>query len=376
MGRWLCISLALLTMGCGGDPPPLQQVPGVGPDAGMVELDPAPSCPGGQSGEGHVWLGDPGVPQLVARRLHCLAGDGLLHGAFVDRIAPRGREPTQEASHRFRYPLDDPRRHEVQAYYEIVGMVAHYQPHLAFPTPAPVVVLLREQDSFATSRYESSELSLGLGDVRPAALPLPVVRHEYAHHLIKQHASKVPLLINESLADYLAAERGDDPSILALDRLALPAAMRENAEAMDLAARYLERSVANEMVYPDDVMTEGELCEVFERAAEVFPPEVGLVPEAKLTRCRELDDEQKKRPEPHLAGRVLSGALWDLRQRLGGERVNALIFGLLSRSAELDRFLSLRAFGAGLAAVDALLHAGADSATIREIFATRGLPLD
>lgn len=330
-----------------------------------------PTCPQMITGSGAVWLDDPADMSLVQRPLHCLAGTSRLEGQFIVGIQPKDWQSAYSEQESFVYTLDDQHLHEVQLYYAIVGMVGYYQPHMTLAELPPIQIDIRHTASFATSRYDlPNNLSVGLQGVIPQMLSVQITSHEYAHHLIMRHLSDLDQILNEGLADYLAADFTKNPLILSLDRMDLPDALRADAEAMAIAARYLERSVDNELTYPDDAVSQRQLCQTLREAEAAFPPDTPLVPSAKLERCDSMSADEQAQLEPHRTGMILAGALWELRQELGSGTVNALIFRAL---ADQSGWLDLQEFAPELQRADQALHQGANAQSIEQVFSGRGL---
>jgi len=360
----LALALALL-VGCGGEPgTELDEQPSA-PDLAFAV---APDCPQTRQGTGAVWLDDPALLSLIERPLYCMNGSGRLQGTFVSAIEPDGWQPAQRGDLRFVYPLGDPHQHEVQIYHALTGMAARYRGVAG--APAPIHVTLSADASFTLSRYDQPDrLRIALQGVVPQMVPGQILHHEYGHHLILRHG---PLddVINEAFADYLAADFSGEPRILALERLALPASVTQDAAALEVARRYLERSVDNQRVYPADVVTQEQLCQILAQAAAVFPQGSPLVPTQKLADCDSASKQELSRPEPHRTGMIASGALWSLRGQIGPGAVAALLFHTVSSEHQL----SLESLCPALGRADLALTGGHDAQAIEAVCTARGLP--
>jgi hypothetical protein len=369
----------LLAAGCGAEPDP--QLPDGGPvadissDSGPPSAwvqPPPPDCPGMVTGTGDIWLDDPGEMSLVERPLYCLDPDeDRLAGLFITEIKPDSWQPASDKDRRFFFDLYDPHLHEVQVYYAVLGMVGYYRPLMSTSEPPPIRIELSANRSFTHSHYYLPDrLIIALGGVEPAMVPLQILCHEYAHHLIMRRIPTIDQLLNEGLADYLAAAFTENPRILSLDRLELPPEVQQDPEKLAVAARYLERSVDNELTYPEDLVTQGGLCETFKEAAAVFPAGSPLVPDQKLQQCASMSQQELASPEPHRTGVILAGALWSLRSRLGAPTVNALVLEVLGEKPSSMTFLT---FDDSLVKADQALHGGANVEAIRQVFDGRGL---
>jgi hypothetical protein len=181
---------------------------------------------------------------------------------------------------------------------------------------------------------------------------------------------QIDQVLNEGLADYLAAAFTENPRILSLDRLELPPEVEQDPEKLAIAARYLERTVDNDLTYPEDLVTQGGLCDTFKEAAAIFPSGSPLVPDQKLQQCKSMSKQELASPEPHRTGMIVAGALWSLRGRLGALMVNALVLEVLGAKPSSMTFLT---FDDNLVKADQALHAGANVEAIRQVFDARGL---
>jgi hypothetical protein len=368
----------LLLAACGAENSATDaQPPLPAPDSGVVPPSawaqpPAPACPQATTGVGEVWLDDPDDMSLVERPLYCLSGTGQLKGTFVSDIAPDSWQPAQEDDDHFVYTMGDAHLHEVQAYYAVMGMVGTYQALMSTGEPSPIQIEIGERKSFAQSHYYLPDLLIvGLKGVKPDMVPIQILCHEYGHHLIMSRVPKIEQLLNEALADYLAAAFTGNPRILSLDRLDVPQAVLDDPQALAIAARYLERTVDNDLTYPDDVVTNEKLCQTIQQAADTFPPDTELVPESRLAECKSLSPQELTEPEPHRTGAILAGALWQLREQLGAAVVNELIFDALA--VQKPAALSFLTFDDALVEADRARHDGAHVAAIRQVFDARGL---
>jgi hypothetical protein len=356
----------VLLVGCGGEPgagEPDEQPPA--PDLAFAI---APDCPQTRQGSGAVWLDDPAVLSLIEHPLYCMDGSGRLQGTFVSAIQPDGWQPAQQGDLRFVYPLGDPHQHEVQIYHALTGMAARYRGVAG--APAPIRVTLSADASFTLSRYDHPDrLRIALQGVVPQMVPGQILHHEYGHHLILRYG---PLedVVNEAFADYLAADFSGEPRILELSRLALPASVKQDSAALEVARRYLERSVENQRVYPTDVVTQEKLCQILAQAAAVFPAGSPLVPAQKLADCASASKQELARPEPHRTGMIASGALWSLRGQIGPGAVAALLFQALTEGPHL----SLESLCPALKRADLALTGGRDGQAIEAVCTARGLP--
>lgn len=367
----------LLLAACSGDDSATDaQLPSPQPDGGVVQpsawMQPsAPACPQAAAGVGAVWLDDPNDMSLVQRALYCLSGTGKLQGTYISTITPDSWQPAVEDDDRFVYTMDDAHLHEVQAYYAVTGMVGTYQPMMASGEPPQIRIEIAENKSFAQSHYYLPDLLIvGLKGVKPDMVPIQILCHEYAHHLVMGPLPQIEPVLSEGLADYLAAAFTGNPRILSLDRLDVPQAVLADPESLAIAARYLERTVDNDLTYPDDVVTHEKLCQTIQQAADTFPPDTELVPASRLAQCKSLSPQELAEPEPHRTGAILAGALWQLRDQLGASVVNALVFEALRQQAVALSFLT---FDDGLVEADRAHHNGGHVSAIRQVFDARGL---
>jgi hypothetical protein len=368
-GSWAVVLIVVLVVGCGGETSQNGDIPPV-EGGGLVTPMFPPHCPGTQRGVGAVWLDNPSDMSLVELPLHCMSGSGQLQGSFVSSVQPEGSSAASSSDLRFVYSLDDPRLQEVQVYHALTGMAGHFQSALS-SDPKAIRVQLSANASFTTSRYDwPDRLRIAAGGVVPKKMvPLQVLLHEYGHHLILRHG-QIDQVLNEGMADYLAADFTGNPRILDLERLDLPDSVRDDPEALAIARRYLERRVDNQLSYPADVVTQKELCQTLNEAAGVFPASSALVPAQKLQRCKSMSKQELAAPEPHRTGMIIAGTLWDLRRRLGSAVVNTLLFEVLRQAKNL----SVENLYARLQSADQSLNGHQNMAAIQEVCKARGLP--
>lgn len=374
--------ILLLPIGCGAEqhqPPvpdggPVADSSGdTGPASAWVQPSP-PDCPGMVTGAGEIWLDDPGEMSLVERPLYCLDPGGRLAGTFITEIKPDSWQPASDKDQQFFFDIYNPHLHEVQVYYAIIGMVGYFRPLMSTSEPPPIRIELSANKSFTRSHYYLPDrLIIALEGVEPAMVPLQILCHEYAHHLIMRRLPQIDQVLNEGLADYLAAAFTENPRILSLDRLELPPEVQQDPQKLAVAARYLERSVDNDLTYPDDLVTQGGLCETFKEAAKVFPSGSPLVPDQKLQQCASMSQQELASPEPHRTGVILAGALWSLRGRLGAPKVSALVLEVLRRQGEKPTSMTFLTFDDNLVQADQTLHGGANVEAVRQVFDGRGL---
>jgi len=320
------------------------------------------------TGQGNVWRRqDP--DDLELRDLPCLTGDSRLHGTYVpslttsrDDVAAQEGKITESAEHRFVYDPGDPRLNEVEAYYVATHManwlVGGLQPREEFST---AVGRARSNEFYldydkdeVESKQLCSQLLLGMRGVQRDLLNVDVFAHEFGHHLLFSLNHQIGnSLLHEGLADYLAAAFTNDSVV-----------------EPSLEWPGFDRDLANDFSAPKDVLTRGPYCQRMLDAiqagnmASVYP---GLV--EQFNTCLSQDPATLQTPEPHWAGMILGGALWELRELLGEEVFHPVLFKALSVTP-MD--------GTGdllqqLLQADTVLQQGADQEAITEVFTRRGI---
>ena len=351
-----------------GSPDATEADAGPSPPPEPFEMPPAPICPGATTGTGWVWLDDWDDTSLVERSLPCLAGDGTLSGPAVLAIEPDAWPAVQEPDHVFEYEASGPGYYDVQAYWGVVGMLGYYQSAVLVEIP-PVTVVLLAAESSGVARYwrDDRRIELGLSGLSHGMLGVRIANHEYGHHLVMMHAPIVDQLTNEAVADYLSASFRGLPGVLLFEELELPPEISGNAGLLQMAGAYFTRSLDNTLLYPDDRIDWGEFCDVMKLAAGFAS---GMIPADRLERCDAMSHAERAEPEPHLTGRILGGALWDVRGALGREVTDRLVFNALLRLAPDDDFL---AFGVRLAEAAAHLEGDSAAQAVDTAFAARGL---
>jgi hypothetical protein len=309
------------------------------------------------TGRGNVWRGhDPG--KLQERDIPCLDGDGSLSGYYVDSIRASSGEAAFSEENRFLYESDDDRLNQVEAYYVITHManwmIGYFTPASDFEN---VVQMVRSDE--VTLYYDRAEveskqlcysLEIGMQGVSGTFLNVDIFSHELGHHLLfslnRQIANS---MIHEAMADYLAACFTRDSTI-------------EPSEWPGF-----DRNVDNDWVAPDKVITRGEYCSILlgrmedDGIDQVYPSLAQT-----FTQCRN-DDPQE--PQPHWAGMILSGALWDLRGEIGEADFHPVLFRALHFHAINDTGDLMDA----LIEEDQDLNAGANQERIRSSFEARGI---
>lgn len=250
---------------------------------GMV-FDPNPVT---TSGDRSLRNGDPVDRYRTAVELRRLDGTGRLSGAHV-RVETGANLSAQEPGLSYFYPSDDPRFEEVMAYYHIDRTRAWLDSlgyGMFFEKAQRVTVHASPLDNSWYSPL-TGRIEYGDGGVDDAE-DADIILHEFGHAI---HDAFVPgfgdgdtRAISEGFADYLAATRSNDPCVGDWDATSYsPPCLR----AVDLDLRF-----------PDDL--EGS---------------------------------------PHHDGQIWSGALWEIRNLLGGADADLLVLEGLLRTGPSTGF--------------------------------------
>jgi len=286
------------------------------------------------TGTGYIYNPNPALaPTLVAATLTNLDGTGYLKGPYelVLNHKPDGLGGTVEevfdAGLVFNVPAGNVHLEEIMAYYYAETYRAYVNDTLGYEVNTTQHTLRVHDPSVPDNAYYDGYTGdFYFGDMYGSpgegfAIDGDIVLHEYGHSVIDDLASALffapfGMAMHEGYADYLANSYMGDPELA------------EYVGDFYTGLGYL-RTLANSKHYPDD-----------------------------------LDGES------HDDGEIWGGALWDLRQVLGGSVVDELVIagaGLLgSQSTFSDGMLAL-------VAADSTVFTGDNEDTIRTIFAARGI---
>ncbi|MBX3272902.1 MAG: hypothetical protein KF729_21750 [Sandaracinaceae bacterium] len=236
---------------------------------------------------------------------------------------------------------------EVHGYHHATRVAAHFRDVHGFSVtcrdggPMRLIVNYTERPmipydnaAFQPGGSDCGTMLFGQGRTRDFVYDADVVYHEYGHAVVDGISDLGffaidafgvgydPGAVNEGYADYVAATISGDPH------------MAEYFRGAGLGAEGSLRELDNELVCPD-----------------------GRVGEA------------------HFDGRILGGAAWDMREAIGAQKTDALMYSAMSAIASLASLAD--AAETILAAADALLASGGldpeDRATVASILEARGL---
>jgi hypothetical protein len=298
------------------------------------------------------------TPDLVTRPLPNLLGDGVLHGKYanvgsfdrIDRVGQLfGKRLSRAEDHRFLATPDDPRFDEQMLYYHVNRAHGFLRASFGFTGrdhALPVLAHVPDVDErtsilrgplnnayyspFMDALFFGDGTGAANGGLNPTSRDADVIYHEYSHAAI---ARIVPNLngeteynvfgaaLNEGYADYFAATINND------------AEMGEFASGHPLGIRNL----ANERRFP----------------ADVNHPRLG-------------------QPESHWTGQIWGGACWELRQKLGAQVTDGLVFGSLFFLPR-DGKATLSSAAEALLQADKGQYQGAHADAIRQVMEQRGL---
>lgn len=269
---------------------------------------------------------------------------------------PDGCDPAQTAAPNedgdFLYdpeePVFDDAFAEVHGYFHANIVAEHFRETHGFAWSCGAETLMRvfvnyserENVFYDNAAYSPSSggscgfMLFGQGTTHDFAYDSDVVYHEFGHAVVDgtanlgffvvdgQGVSYDPGAINEGYADYVAATVAGDPE------------MAEYFMGAGLAGEGSLRSLDNEYVCPDDLV--GEV---------------------------------------HFDGRIFAGATWDIREAMGPEKSDALMYGTIA-AIEMTASLADSA-ETMLATADALVSDGtlaaADRDTVEAVLEARGL---
>lgn len=272
-------------------------------------------------GVGAVWEVDPAQGPLVERTLTRRTHSSRLKGLDV-RVE---NEDTMDASARegrFVYPAASKHADEVMVYFH-VQRAAEYFRGLGFqdlPAAIPAAVYYGQDYDNAMFLGWAGALVFGDGHrYNPLSRDASVIVHEYAHAVTYQMTRlgsfREAGAMNEGFSDYFAG--------------ALTGSSRVGVYTVAPTGRPFLRDMVNELTYPEDMTGES-----------------------------------------HDDARIFAGALWALRQRVGGEVADRLVHecrGFLNREAG---FLDARQ---ALRQLDAEHHGGAHDGAIVAAFGSKGI---
>jgi len=280
-------------------------------------------------------------------------GQDKLIGEFVDLTAPGiigGYKPAGQAdelSGSYVYPCLNDRFEEVMVYYHVDATQRKIQ-SLGYSGPAAIAArsVPAHAHYFADCNafYDPATRGLHFGDsttcgsLTDTAEDADVIVHEYGHAI---QDDQIPALgfgleneaeeawaLGEGFSDFLTAALFGDSCVSEWANFGSPPCLRE---------------LENTKVYPADY----DAC----RFAPPFPA------------------------EPHCAGLIWGGALWDLVQALGGDQhARDLVLTIVLESHfMLHPLTTLHEAASAVRDADALLYGGAHEAAIDAVFAARGL---
>lgn len=279
-------------------------------------------------------------------------GQDQLRGLYADLTAPgipdayKPAGVASEASGSFIYGCDDDRFEEVMVYYHVDATQRKIQ---AVGFSGQSAILARPIPAHAhyfadcNAFYDPADRGLHFGDsdtctlTTDAAEDADVIVHEYGHAIQDDQvpgwgfgsasAAEQAWAMGEGFSDFLTGAIFGDGCL---------------GEWLSFGGACL-RDIDNGNVYPQDY-----------NACRPAPP---------------------KPAEPHCAGLIWGGALWDLAQALGGDqqaRDMALTLALESHFL-LDPLSTFAEAAAAIRAADQLLFGGAHLATIDSVFSGRGI---
>lgn len=302
------------------------------------------------TGHGKVYLDNPvTTPTLTTADLPWLLGGGPLTGSYTtvyngyDDATGTGVQDVNEPSLVYNYNPGDVRLTEVEAYYGITGIHDFFKNTLAFtgrdsPSMPAYIHVDNLDNAFFDSSVGSGQMVFGYNSTVDYALDCSVLSHEYTHSVVDKVANGFAGAydyyheqggINEGLADYFACSKLNNPIIGAY--------ALQGGYQRDLRDRYH------------------------------FPEDLPLMEEdSSFTPARYFQTF----PEVHQTGSIWGPVCWDLRQALGQTAADAIIFKALSSFTATTRMQDALAY---IIAADLTLNAGANAATIRQVFNTRGI---
>ncbi|MBI3891941.1 MAG: M36 family metallopeptidase [Candidatus Wallbacteria bacterium] len=278
--------------------------------------------------------------------LHGLDGTGLLRGQFVDCFSataasqsgtPGPMTRANEPSLQFLYRRSDRRFEETMAYYHLDSLQRFIQSDLGFPNVMNRRISINahafpEDNSFYSP--DTKSISYGEGGVDDAE-DADVIRHEYGHAI---HDDQVPGWGASAQSRAMGEGWGDALAVLSFaatgQTFNVPVVADWDATAYSGANPPNLRRVDGTKVYPRDVVNEA-----------------------------------------HADGEIWSGAIFRCRNLLGGAGVgDRLMLRLLIQSHfSLTPSASFADGANAILAADADLNSGTNIATLRGVFAERGL---
>ncbi len=279
---------------------------------------------------GNVYLKDPATtptPQIMELN-HLLSVDQLAHIDF--RVVNEDGENVSSMDGDYIFGPEDPEFDEVQAYYSLDFAISRMGDWGYMQTFPQIPIYVHFGEGMSNAFYDGMKIVLGDGDGETYlsfARDNTILTHEYGHAVV-DHLAGIRVIsemgdggaIHEGQADYFACA-----------------------------------------IYEDPVLGAGVI-------ADGTP----------LRRCDTFLPYDEKDGESHFSGQVWSGALWEIRTILGGERVDRLALQALIRLESTGPFgttYMMDMVDALLSANDAL-YGGEDQETIMEVFRLRDFPLE
>ncbi len=365
----LLASLALaLGFACGGEPPPVQPPDAQPPEAQAADAsvdeappEPAPCDDFEIVGSGITWLtGPPSAPEQ--RPLRCLSSGDALTGRYAKAVfegTSNGKKSfALEESRVYDYPLDDPRANHSAVYYRLTEMALEHR--RALPTARyPEITVFTGPYSYFDSEYNRTSITLGRGMLPGGNADMYIAGHEYGHHVVTTLAPQIHFgTLHEGMADLFACMvPGSD------------------AELLPAVPVFLLRPCANARKWPDDKVTLKQTCtaQVEGFVASGWDTLYPSMYHSLADGCAKLSGASGEALEAHHTGRVISGALWALRTRIGHARFLPMLLRALQLWPMSGDFGALRA---SLLGADKEMYAGAHAAEIERELTLRGMTTD
>lgn len=302
-----------------------------------------------------VYPADPtSTPVREVRELTDLDDSGWLQGPFADvrlngaiRLRGVGGDRLKRGNDGFHFVPGDGRSAQVNAFYHANRVHAFYRSLGVEGLDAPIPVLMRFKERsgerftnafFDETAGDHGVIALGEGpNGEDLSLDASILYHEYTHYVIQtvnpdlaEARTLEAAALNEALADYGAATLTGDP-----------------ASAPFLAPLVVDRPSLRDLTsrrhYPEDTA-----------ANEARDP---------LGRYAGFTHE-------HDLGEIVSGSLWDLRNRVGAEAADRLFVGALPLMDGSTSFPEVRI---AFLEADQQLNRGAHAEALRQVFDARGI---